>query len=957
MEEIMSFSHCILIIDDDAAFLQNMKNGLQDHADHTLIIPYQFKITTQTEYEAPDLNQIWQSITDTLDGQLPTHILLDVNLGNSHASISLAELFADKDSELGFAKIWLISRGEGDNQGQSPQSLTTIIEQYQKQNANVQDSLLSKNDNAKTIFAKMTDTTVYHKDWNHFPLPVRVLSTKGQGLVLHANNKWDNKYTEWPKPSISAEKIMQELTHGQSDTLKPQTYIGDFTDASTPDLYSSTTLNSFIEKSDNDEFIVQVATINKTNHKEPTIKEALKQVFQTLQTEGFTRLRYYGIDSIAKDSEETNLGETNKTAKDRVLVALTHEYSEVSHEGLNDSWIDNRWLLKGALLDKLKDFVPLREKVIEHALQAKTQAISEAKTAAPALEHNKLETIGQRAYDQMHNKLIYKIGTLNNQDKDQDALIQEINRIVGLSDEDTWLKIPIFSAVSSAAKNPTGQSIQYSFPLKGLLEIDKKGSDHVDLSISDKNIKAIEAVLSKQVTFLRHIIKQDLIRDTFHYEKQMRIFDKALIDAKNEDERFDKIVETLCQLTGADSGTLSIEHSFDVIKIFAAKVENKTDHNHVVKQFKGKTLHPSDNVHPLVDVRNFSDGDNGGLIYQDFKTTQVYKDLKNTQPTTALTALSGFEEWVTMDIGTLIAMPINFPLLKDGDKSARNDSRLTGCVSLQFSKKYAISHSKVLQKINAILHRARWVMMDAVVIPSNNQWQATVSHEVKSDINLAFRSLQKLEATLAHDVDQMELVKSIKFWIQSAQDASSNLIDTFAGPANTDTPSSFVFNLERFRTEVNSFVDYTKLDMGPDSNITVNATFNNKVNDCQNLTLVGVDRVLGRVLRVLISNAFKFGRFYAKQYAKKKDPDEITINVGINITTILKEELPFIRIRITNSGDYNPVQTEVSGAKLGLSVASNYARLYQGDIDIESKDNQVSVTLLWPISNDLRERR
>ncbi len=539
-----------------------------------------------------------------------------------------------------------------------------------------------------------------------------------------------------------------------------------------------------------------------------------------------------------------------------------------------------------------------------------------------------IEDYGEMNKKRLSERVHYRIRTAREDQETDDPYINKLLRLLKVKDWDSWLEVPVWIRDDFT---PPGDKPTYR--MAGGLIFDRAGTDTlagIDREVTEENVQPLEPLLRSLLCLLSLALKRVQDHELKEYERRMRWFDQELLEADDNMDRYKKVLAALRRESSARSGIMVVPgNDPDRLEVVVAEGDG------LPPGLTKLRLPLEANYHPIVQAFN----SNKQYAYQDFQSgQQVEKLIEGIQ-------LSSSQYWQSLnsseqeqfinwlrEIKGLIAIPVMI-----GTK------RAIGSITLQFDQKWSITRRKEIQ-INYVLQRARWVMRQDVHEKEQYYWQQALGHELKTELYTMEQCVYKMEQDQPKLSDSAQWLQLKRFLLDS-RDLAENWRDIL--------PKGRVETISPFppHAAIQYYVKLNEQRIGDDKlNLNWCPSWEGPV--WMHL-LSGNHVIFARVVRILLDNAFKFGR------AAVPDEDEVVI------TLTARTENGLWVFEIQNPGQMTPEEyalrfiageipkeeRKASGAHVGLSVAYSWVRHFSGTLAVENEEgNRVRTSLSWPIS-------
>ncbi|HHL35507.1 MAG TPA: hypothetical protein ENJ30_14205 [Desulfobulbaceae bacterium] len=475
----------LVVIDDSSSFLDLLATDELNESFELISILYQ-------------LNYPLAKIIEKLKLARPEYLLLDVNLGRPGNSQQLLREATVQEALPEECRIWIISQETGDHPEET-------LSGFRRINVNVQDPLLAKPISARILRAEMLDESTFmlHAPLDEaFPLPLRVLSDTGK--VVAVNGAWKGNALAPPPQDFS--DWLQENT-----IPEPREYVGSFP-GQPEEIHAGYRVVSFPLEQEGKPFLGQVACTCHLPATTDNLEECLQIIFQTMQTAGYSRGRYYRLTPLAK---HTRLDEYDTVME---LFSINPEPA---------GFKPVRFPLTGELKKRF---------------------------GKP-----KMEELGSR----LGKELIYTVRKYSDEAGIEDEQINKLNNLLQINEKNTpdWLEIPIF--IHDYDRLSEYDHAEIGYRTAGLLIFDKYDPDAhnemiIDQEIKEKSVKGLEHVLLSLIFLLNQTLKKELDKKLRQYEYRMRNLDRQLAREGDIDKRYQFVLQALKEHCKAKSALLVI---------------------------------------------------------------------------------------------------------------------------------------------------------------------------------------------------------------------------------------------------------------------------------------------------------------------------------------------------------------------------------------------------------------
>lgn len=538
--------------------------------------------------------------------------------------------------------------------------------------------------------------------------------------------------------------------------------------------------------------------------------------------------------------------------------------------------------------------------------------------------------------------LDFRIRTEEDEDP-RDPFLIELKRRLGLENLESSLEIPIWVKQRDSAQEQSEETDSLPDEIAGWLIFDrhlplgKAPGGAVESMVTEQTVQPVVPLLGSLVALLAAAIRRERLQDLAEYEARMHRLDLKLSDKKaSETQRFESLLGTLCLLTGAKTGVLRVKHDFEEsLRVAAMEVPEQLD-------FLRKIIIPlRAEYHPIVKAwRQYKT-----YACQDFSSGEAKQELIEAIQAGQAPYLRGlgqdalqeYVRWVDQDIKALMAIPILLP-----------PNHRIGAITLQFPSPFSITKSHK-GKVDMVLQRARWLIQQYQDDKERRyMWHQTLSHELKSSLSTAAHELKEM-ARGRVGLAQCTEYKQAYVYVQTALDLAENWMDCY-GKKNVVAlvnqsflPSDSIqeyLELSRYRIEQ----DLIELQTKPawDDNV-------------WQQPLQGEASIFGRVVRVLLDNAFKHGREYLGITSTKAMPVSLWCDIadgrwilGISNLGHMGEDAYRRRFQ----PGLVPESSGPRGTHIGLYVARYWASSFGGDLSVENlPGNLVQAQLCWPLAD------
>lgn len=834
----------------------------------------------------------------------PDYVLLDVNLHRATASRDiLRDLTADAVLPE-TCKLWLISHVAALISDNGSEGSRELVGQFQEINARVQGKLLRKPINPRVLRAELLDEVVFEPPeiLDTLPLPTRVLHPGGT-VVFH-NSAWGetNPYEPDPMPYLDEfkEDSTPEQGHHSGCPFLPDRV--------------GYTLHSFPLYQEGEEFLAQVATPHPAVDVLKHLNEIVSKVFEAMAEVGFTRGRLYRIDTLDQDVLEQK--------EDRVLV-LT-QVSDGHSDRLSAS-LPLRRPLRGVLAERVDGYGPIsREKLSYWIRTAKEDACV---PADPDIqwwnEHLSIRTAGNEEYEYPPLESWLEVPVLADVPEDE----------------------PIDPSTGDPERKPVGLMVfdKLNWPGKNG---DQDGTvfDTGPAVIQEVHVVPIEVLLNNLLLMLGAATQQAHKEDMLGYERRMRRMDGELGEAADDTGRYSAILRGMCDVAKARSAIMVVKESGD------ERLAVVSTHGDAIPDSMPKMRFPLDaEYHPVVAVwksgkANACADFQGSGIKERIKSGLLERNPPHWQ---SLTKEQQTEFFTWLDrIGGVMAVPITVA------------GRTIGAVILQFSQPWLITRARV-QRIQAVLHRARWVMQEVVREDERKHWHRLLRHDLSSAINTCLRSFLVLENSGNAPTAEADWWMTKRHLI-AASDLAENWSDIERIPSarsqagkGFEPRQCFETFIEMDQVRVHGLIPGTPpiaIRWEPEDRQAVAWT----------QPLAGDEEAFCRIVRTLLDNAFKFGLSHSTNDSNPAVP----VTIAAEVLNSSDGRPAAWRVCVRNPGHMTEAEyanrfkagyavqgQRPRGAHIGLSAAHRIVEILGGSIEVENKPDQkhVLATLTWPL--------
>lgn len=839
----------------------------------------------------------------------PDYVLLDVNL---HRPTASRDILRDLTSDAVLpesCKIWLISHVETLAYGDGSGGSQYLVGQFQTINVRVRSKLLRKPINPRVLRAELLDEVVFEPPeiLDALPLPTRVLH-QGGTVVFH-NWAWAkaSAYEPDPMPDIDELRvgnIPSESVHNGCPFL--------------PDRIAYT-LHSFPLFQEGEEFLAQVVAPHPTMDMPECLEEVVSAVFEAMADVGFIRGRMYRIDILDKDVLEQK--------EDRVLV-LTH-VSDGHSEELRES-LPLRRPLRGVLAERVDGYGPIsREQLVSRLRKAEDDA---------RVPDSDIEWWNQR--------IGVRTATLD--DTEYPSL-------------SSWLEVPVLADAIDDLSNPCtgGYREARERELVGLMVFDKLNWPGREGDTSDSvfdvgpevdervHVAPVSVLLNNLLLMMGATIQQTRREAILRYERRMRHMDRDLGDARDATGRYDAILRGMCEVVNARSAIMVTKESED------AALAVVCVHGNTVPEFVRAMRFPLDaKYHPIVaawesDKMNACADFQNGTMKQRIKTGLLENDPPHWT-SLADNQRKEFFDWLDQ-IGGVIAIPVTIA------------GRTIGGVTIQFDQPWVITRILV-QRIQAVLHRARWVIQEVVREDERLHWHRLLRHDLSSATDNSLNSLLSLERAgkAPKGENTWWLTKRYLFAISDLAKNWSTI---------ERLPSDELLEGKSFQPWP-CFEDFVEMDQVRvrgylPGTLPIEIRWNPEDRTAAIWTrrLVGNDESFRRIVRTLLDNAFKFGL----NYLENQTASTVPITIAAEVINDKNSGSSVWRVCVCNPGHMNETEyanrfkagfatrdSRPRGSHVGLSAARQVVEILGGSIEIENEPDHehVTATLCWPLAQE-----
>lgn len=756
-----------------------------------------------------------------------------------------------------------------------------VLSIFQALNPNVQNKLLHKPISAINLSAELLDQSLFNPEeslWKSLPLPLRVLTQ--QGKVAYHNSYWKKGY--YPDP---AEKV--DLWKKKGEVPENKEYAGSFGDQS-----AGFTLHCFELEQNGQKYLGQVAERHPVNTIPSNLDATVKAIFAAMQRAGFSRGRFYRLETLAEHIKSEQYQQTL-------------ELQELSYPCPENLTLPYRIPCTGEIKKRLAEY--------------------------------------SKKLPASNNNLLYKIRTCKDDVQAEDEAINELNTLLGLDELKSWLEVPVwFDDPENKFKDTNASKhIMAALLIFDRMEVDNSSSLKrvlIDNIVAEESVELIKPLLVSLVDILKRAFEQEFYQNLLSYECQMRSLDRELVKL-SEEQRYQKVLKTLCDLSGACSGIMVIKKHSEYLSVVASYGLT------LPKAIKAMQFSLSATCHPIVAAWKSGQP----KVFQNFSNSDEKKDLKenfdqNSHYKQSITEYEKdeFLRWLDDFKGNL-AIPVQV-----------GTNKTIGGITLQFNEAEKIT-VRIVQQIEAVLHRARWIIQQANEERNARfeYWQQVLGHDMKTSLYIVDQNIYELERMLPDLKNKREWLKTRRY-LGDAHDMAENWMDMMS-----DTLEQLN---EQFIPKI-SLEDYIELSQLRLNDEQINLSFKPSLEDMiWQSTLSGNEAIFGRTIRVLLDNAFKFGR-----YAIPEGKD-IVINIEAQLDSGANQ-LSYWVLSIRNPGLMSeaakqlcfiagkiPEDSTSPGAHVGLSVTKRWVESFGGTLSLQNETNSHSVvaTLKWPIYTNKR---
>jgi signal transduction histidine kinase len=540
-------------------------------------------------------------------------------------------------------------------------------------------------------------------------------------------------------------------------------------------------------------------------------------------------------------------------------------------------------------------------------------------------------------------RLDYRIRTREDDARVKDDLVDELNWRLGLETLDSWLEVPVWVRRTEGARNGADQADGGIYDIAGWLFFDRrrKPGDYImgatDDQVTEENVQPVVPLLSSLVTLLAAAIRRERLQDLADYEDVMRQLDKSLAEEVRPEPLFGNLLNTLCQLSGARSGILMVKDDFGAhLRVAALKVGAE------LAFLRNLVIPLNADYHPIVQAW----GDRTAYAFQAYKEgamrEALMQKLSAIAPPEHIRRLdpqdrARFTRWIEQDIGALLAIPILLP----------PDHRI-GAISLEFDQPYSVTRRR-LERTGDILHRARWLIQQYQDEKQWRYWQGSLGHELKTFLTTALQEINVLGDQVRGTPAEVAY-RQARLHVLAAHDLAENWMDSHHETAGR---KGINFTFRPF-DDIDEYLRLSEYRIELDC-IDLYLTPPLDHPDWRRL-LRGDPLKFGRVVRVLLDNAFKYGL----AHAGGDPPERVLVALAIAVDDSLWT------LRITNPGQMDPESYRMrflpgsepggghhGGAHVGLAVAKHWTEVYEGNLSLENLgDDRVQACLSWPLAGD-----
>jgi len=530
-------------------------------------------------------------------------------------------------------------------------------------------------------------------------------------------------------------------------------------------------------------------------------------------------------------------------------------------------------------------------------------------------------------------KLVYKIRGSEDDDKAEDPRIEELNERLGLHGIQSWLEVPVWMPDETSPHNGgkhqediRGWLFFDCLPPKG--KTDEHNQPAGDPSVSEEKAKRVAPLLKNLVSILQDRLKQERRDDLWEYEQLMRQLDQRLVDEPDNKQRMEIVLDAIRELSEADSAVLVLESEGRDFLEVQAVAGGKAP-----KCLTGLRFSLEAEDHPVVEVwrtkksmawQEFCQSDRQQRFLNFLATKQTEYGLSKKEH-------KQFVEWVE-NTYSLLTMPVTIP--------GEEDERCIGGISLWFDEPVAITRCR-FEKVEAVMQRVRWILQQYEKRAMQRLWDRALRHELKSSLHSALDYLNFLaekHRVVRSDGDY----RCAKLWLLAARDLAWNMLDydkrNLSSSMGSFSPRSHI-------------EEYCNLIDGCDTAEKVDWQFSPSLTDAflWQPTLCGDETVFGRVVRVLLDNAIKFGKLSMGMETQQ----------SLILSLAAWTEAEMWCFSVSNPGslqDHEYDQPAVPGANVGLETARRWTRLFGGNLDlIDLPGNKVQAKLCWPLDEPLKD--